>query len=219
MKKMTLSLFALYAMAGGMDGDILRGVLVFDQLEYQKYENAKAWDIYGYVGYDRDKIYFYSEGARVKSENESENELVYSRAFAPFWDWQVGIAYDKAENSKTWGEIAISGLAPYFFETRVALLIGEGNVGVRTTLEYEALLTQKLILTPSVEADLYAADDKEMEKGRGLSNITAGFRLRYEIKREFAPYVGVEWSKNFGKTAAYAPLEECYFVMGVRIWF
>ena len=219
MKKVVLSALATFAFAGGMDGDILRAMLVFDQLEYQKLEHAKAWDLYGYVGYDRDKLYVYSEGARAKGKVESENELVYSRAFAPFWDWQAGVAYDKAEHSKTWGEVAISGLAPYFFETRVALLFGSGNVGLRTTFEYEALLTQRLVLTPSLEADFYGANDAKMEIGKGLSNITAGLRLRYEIKREFAPYIGVEWSKNFGKTADYAPLDDCYFVAGVRIWF
>ncbi len=219
MKKVVLSTLAAFALAGGMDGDILRGLFVFDRLEYQRHDNAKYWDIYGYIGYDRDKVYFYSEGERVKGESESESELVYSRAFAPFWDWQVGLAYDKAESSKTWGEVAVSGLAPYFFETRVAFLFGEGNVGLRTSFEYEALLTQRLILTPSLEADFYGANDEKAGIGKGLSNITAGLRLRYEIRREFAPYVGVEWSKNFGKTNDFSPLDDLYFVAGVRIWF
>lgn len=114
----------------------------------------------------------------------------------------------------------IIGLAPYYFETRTALLFGEdGNIGLRLETEYEALLTQKLILTPSLSTNIYSKDNLQMGIGKGLSNITAGMRLRYEIKREFAPYVGVEWSKNFGNTADVSPLDETYAVAGVRIWF
>ena len=128
----------------------------------------------------------------------SQNDLVYSRAIAPFWDLQAGIAYDKnSDDSRTWGEIAIAGLAPYFFEARAALLLNsEGNIGLRLDLEYEALITQKLILTPSLEADFYTKDDPVMRTGSGLSSMEAGLRLRYEIIREFAPYIGVNWSRT-----------------------
>ena len=119
-----------------------------------------------------------------------------------------------------WDYFAYQGLAPYFFETRTSLLVGQwGNVGLRFDAEYEALFTQKLILTPSIAIDAYSKDDLSMGLGKGLSNITAGMRLRYEIKREFAPYIGVEWSKNFGNTADISPLNESYVVGGVRIWF
>jgi len=99
-------------------------------------------------------------------------------------------------------------------------LFGEdGNLGLRLDLEYEALFTQKLILTPSFSADIYSKDTPSMAIGKGLSNITAGLRLRYEIRREFAPYIGFEWSKNFGNTDAFRPLDESYAVGGVRVWF
>jgi copper resistance protein B len=227
MKKLlniTLITLALSSFSyASMGDDPLFAKLTIDELEYQDNdEKNTAWDANLWIGYDLDKLYFYSEGEKPKDgTTESENQLVYSRAIAPYWDIQFGVGYDKTENdSQTWGVVALQGLAPYFFETRGALLIGEsGNVGLRLEAEYEALLTQKLILTPSIATDLYSKDNVSMGLGKGLSNITAGARLRYEIRREFAPYVGVEWSKNFGNTADISPLDEGYAVAGVRVWF
>ena len=214
---LTLSAFA------GMGDDPLLTKVTFDQLEYQASdEKAISWDTYAWIGYDMNKLYLYTEGEKPKDGSaESENQLVLSHAIAPFWDVQYGIGYDKTDDAdQTWGVLAISGLAPYYFETRAALLVGEdGNIGLRVGLEYEALLTQRLILTPSLESDFYTKDTPEMALGKGLSNITAGVRLRYEIRREFAPYIGIEWSKNFGNTNDFAPLDETYAVAGVRWWF
>ena len=217
-----LTSLATAAFAGG-GGDILRANFTADSLEYQ-FNNGKTiyWDTYGYVGYDLNKIYLYSEGEKADGVSaDSQNQLLYSRAIAPFWDVQAGIDYDKANNNtKNWGVLALSGLAPYFFETRAALLFGDnGNIGLRLDLEYEALITQKLILTPKFELDAYSKDAPQMQYGSGVSNITLGARLRYEIRREFAPYVGVEWAKNFGKTNSYSPLNETYVTAGIRMWF
>jgi len=227
MKKLlniTLITLALSSFSyASMGDDPLFAKLTIDELEYQDNdEKNTAWDTNLWIGYDLNKLYFYTEGEKPKDgTTESENQLVYSRAIAPYWDIQFGVGYDKTEeDSQTWGVVALQGLAPYFFETRGALLIGDsGNVGLRLEAEYEALLTQKLILTPSIATDLYSKDNVSMGLGKGLSNITAGARLRYEIRREFAPYVGVEWSKNFGNTADISPLDETYAVAGVRIWF
>jgi copper resistance protein B len=174
------------------------------------------------MGYDLDKLYIYSDGEATSDGLESsQNELVYSRAIAPFWDAQIGLVYDKNEDaSKTWGEIAIAGLAPYYFETRAALLVnGDGNMGLRLDAEYEMLFTQKLILSTSVEADFYTKDDATMQLGSGLSSMEAGLRLRYEFVREFAPYIGVTWEKTFGNTRDYNTVDETNFLMGVRFWF
>ena len=217
-----VALLTTQGFAGG-GGDIFRSSIMIDQLEFQfNDEKVHAWDGFIYGGYDINKLYLYSEGEKPKDgEFESENQLVLSHAVAPFWDIQAGLGYDKTEDdSQTWAVLALQGLAPYFFEIRGALLIGDSeNVGLRLEAEYEALLTQKLILTPSIATDLYSKDNLSMGLGKGLSNITAGARLRYEIRREFAPYVGLEWSKNFGNTADISPLDETYAVAGVRIWF
>jgi len=108
--------------------------------------------------------------------------LVYSKAIAPFWDAQVGLGYDKiGSNTQTWGVLSIQGLAPYFFETRGALLVGEkGNIGLRLDAEYEALFTQKLILTPSIAIDAYSKDDPSMGLGKGLSQQECVYVTKYD---------------------------------------
>ncbi len=208
--------------AGG-GGDIFRSSIMIDNLEYQfNDEKALSWDTFAYGGYDLNKVYLYSEGEKPENgEFESENQLVYSRAISPYWDVQVGVGYDKSDESdQTWAVLGVQGLAPYFFETRAVLLFGEdGNIGLRAEAEYEALLTQKLILTPSIALDAYTKDNSEMGIGSGLSNLTLGARLRYEIKREFAPYIGVEWNRNLGNTDKLNSLNDTYATAGLRVWF
>ena len=228
MKKLLLSsvltlVLGTSVFAGG-GGDILRATLMVDSLEYQNNDDkTMSWNTYGYVGYDTNKIYIYSEGEKVdgSSQSQSENQLMYSRAISPYWDVQVGLGYDKVESeNKTWGILAVQGLAPYFFETKATLLFcDDGNIGFRADAEYEALFTQKLILTPSIAIAGYTKDDQNIQIGKGLANLTLGARVRYEFTREFAPYVGIEWSKNFGNTSDFSPLDETNAVAGVRVWF
>ena len=227
MKKILLSLVTIIGLGqmayADMEDDPLITMFLMDRFEVlDNDENTRVWEGSFRIGYDINKLYFYSEGEATSDGLEtSQNELVYSRAIAPFWDAQIGLAYDKnSDESQTWGEIAISGLAPYYFETRAALLVnGDGNVGLRLDAEYEALLTQKLILTPSLEADFYTKDDPEMSLGSGLSSVEAGLRLRYEFVREFAPYIGVTWEKTFENTSDYNPIDETNLMVGVRFWF
>ena len=204
-------------------GDIFRSSLSFDKLEYQlSDEKSLSWDGSIFAGYDLNKIYIYSEGEKSKSEKvSSETQLVYSRAILPFWDFQVGIEYDKIPNeSQFWGVLGFQGLAPYFFETKTSLLFADdGNIGLKLDFEYEALITQKLILSPSIGLSLFSKNNEKMEIGSGLSNLNIGTRLRYEFKREFAPYIGIEWNKNYGNTNNYSSLDETYFVLGVKFWF
>ena len=227
MQKLLLSVLLGIGLAqniyADMDDNPLNTMFLMDRFEVlNNDENTRVWEGSFWIGYDLNKLYLYSEGeATADGLESSQNELVYSRAIAPFWDAQIGLAYDKNANaSKTWAEVAISGLAPYYFETRAALLLnGDGNVGLRLDAEYEALFTQKLILTPSLEADFYTKDDASLQIGSGLSNIEAGLRLRYEIRREFAPYIGVTWEKTFGNTRDFNPINETNFLVGVRFWF
>jgi len=227
MRRILLSLIAMMGLSQNIHAasgdDPLRTMLVLDRFEVlDNDENTRVWEGSFYIGYDLDKLYIYSDGEATSDGLESsQNELVYSRAITPFWDAQVGLVYDKnADASQTWGEIAIAGLAPYYFETRAALLVnGDGNIGLRLDTEYEMLFTQKLILSTSVEADIYTKDDATMQLGSGLSSMEAGLRLRYEFVREFAPYIGVTWEKTFGNTRDYNPINETNFLVGVRFWF
>ena len=226
-QKIILSVFTLLSFTQTIHAsegdDPLLTMFLMDRLEIlNNDENTRVWDASFWIGHDLNKLYVYSDGEATSDGLESsQNELVYSRAIAPFWDAQIGLVYDKnADASRTWAEVAISGLAPYWFETRVALLFNtKGNVGLRVDAEYEALLTQKLILTPSIEADFYTKDDPKMRLGSGLSSLETSIRLRYEIKREFAPYIGVTWDRNFGSSHDDNPLNETNLLIGVRFWF
>lgn len=201
----------------------LRATLMIDNLEQQfNEEETISWDTYTYIGYDTNKIYIYSEGEKARNDNaHSETQLVYSCAISSFWDIQIGVGYDISDEfDKKWGVIGVQGLAPYFFETRASILMGEGgNIGFRAETEYEALITQKLILTPSVSMSAYTKENLEMDEGSGFSNIKVGMRLRYEMIREFAPYIGLEWNKNLGKTNDISNINETYMSLGIRIWF
>ncbi len=227
MQKLLLSVLLGMGLAqtvsADMEDDPLLTMFVMDRFELlNNSENTRVWEGSFWIGYDIHKLYLYSAGeATSEGLESSQNELVYSRAIAPFWDVQAGLVYDKnADASRTWGEVAVAGLAPYYFETRAALLFNtEGNIGLRLDAEYEALITQKLILTPSLEADFYTKDDPKMGLGSGLSSIETGLRLRYEFIREFAPYIGMTWERTFGNTYDYTPVNETSLVVGVRFWF
>jgi len=197
--------------------------LTVDSLEKQdNISKSLSWGGNFWVGSELNKLYVYSEGSKPKnSSSESENQIVISHAIAPYWDIQAGFGYDKKPNvHKNWGVVALQGMTPYFIETRAALLIGNNsNLGLRLEADYKALLTQKLVLSPSVSTALYSKDIPNMGLGKGLSSITAALRLSYEIKREFAPYIGIQWNKNYGNTNNFEAVNETYFVAGLKFWF
>lgn len=224
--KKSLTVLPLCAMLGSllqaeMADDPLRATLMMDRLEVQARDDLPlAWDSRAYIGYDLNKLYFYSEGERVNGDTGSQNEVVYSRAITSFWDAQIGIETDTAgSNNKSWGVIAIQGLSPYFIDTRIRLKVSDGAVGASLDFEYEALLTQRLILTPRFEMDAYSASIPEMGDGSGLSSAELGLRLRYEIRREFAPYIGLQYARSFGDTSQYHYVSEGSLVAGLRFWF
>jgi len=216
------------ALAGGKD-DPLLGKVMIDQLEVRDADehNLLVLDGQGWFGKDLQKLWFKAEVERKDSETEeAELQALYSQAIAPFWDVQVGVRQDfQPTPSRTWAVIGLQGLAPYFFEIDTALFIGEsGRTALRLEAEYELLFTQRLILTPEVEVNLYGQNDADLGVGSGLSDIEAGLRLRYEIRREFAPYIGVNWNKSFSNTADFArsageKTDDVQWVIGVRAWF
>ncbi|PHS71087.1 MAG: copper resistance protein CopB [Methylophaga sp.] len=212
-----------------MTDDPVLTMIKIDQLEVRDIgsNNDMAWDAQGWVGQDFDKLWVKIEGEIVDSDIEKiELQLLYSRAIAPYWDAQIGWRHDsKPKPTRDWFVIGIQGLAPYFYETDIALFMGEdGIVGLRTQFEYELLLTQKWILTPEIEANFFSKNDRQVGLGSGLSDINLGLRLRYEITREFAPYIGVEWGKQFGNTADWVREDgeftsDTKWVAGIRFWF
>ena len=153
-------------------------------------------------------------------------QLLYSKAVSTYWDVQAGFRHDfEPSPSRNWLAIGINGLAPYFFQIDTAFFIGNsGRTALRVEADYELLLTQKLVLTPEVEANLYGKDDPTIGIGSGLSDVEAGLRLRYEIRREFAPYIGINWTREYGGTADFSraageSTSDTRFVIGLRAWF
>jgi copper resistance protein B len=185
-----------------------------------------AWDGRAWYGNDYDKLMLKSEGQRLDGEYEGDAELLWDRVVSRWWSLQVGVAHDFGEGpSRTWAAVGVQGLAPYWFEVEATLYVGEeGRTAANFSSEYEMFLTQRLVLQPKLELNLYGKDDVRNGIGSGLSDAELGLRLRYEIRREFAPYMGVLWSRLFGGTADLnrdrgGDDSEVQFVAGVRAWF
>jgi len=224
---LTVAILPVQVEAGGKDDPLLT-MLTIDQLEKRDTSSSKplAWELQGWVGYDLDKFVFKTEGERAEGETEkAELQLLYGKAITPFWDVQLGIRHDfHPKPTQNWAVVALQGVAPYYFETDVSFFIGENNQsGLRLQSEYEIMLTQQWVLSPEIELNLYSQNDEKRGIGSGLSGIETGLRLHYEFKREFAPYIGINWEKKFGKTADYAREEgegksDAQFVIGIRAW-
>ena len=204
--------------------------ILFNQLEAQITEGDDdfVWNGQAWYGGDINKLWFKSEGRASLNGGEvddAEIQVLYSRAIAPFWDVQAGLRYDIEPDGLAHGVVALNGLAPYWFEVDASAFLSEkGDLTARVEAEYELLLTQRLILQPRIEANLSAQDIPKRETGSGLNSIDAGLRLRYEFKREVAPYIGVEWQSAFGETrdmikAAGRNGDEVVFLAGLRTWY
>ena len=186
-----------------------------------------AYDLKLRYGRDYDRVVLKAEGHADDGRlEEARTELLWSHAVAAFWDTQLGVRYDHGENpGRGWMAFGMQGLAPYWFEVDATAYVGnEGRSALRLEAEYELRMTQRVILQPRVEVNGYGKRDTERGMGAGLSDLTAGLRLRYEIRREFAPYIGVEWAGKFGSTADYAEAagldtRETRLVAGLRFWY
>lgn len=219
---------------GGMD---LRNIMdtpvmfyaLLDRFEWVDADEGSAleWEGLGWLGNDDQRLWLRTEGERVDSGTEdAELQLLYGRPFARWWDWVAGVRHDfKPGPSQTWLGVGVQGLAPYWFETEATLYLGDdGQTSLRLEVEYELLLTQRLVLQPLLELNFFGEDDSDRGIGSGLSSAEAGLRLRYEIRREIAPYIGVSWQRSYGETADLARLEgesvkDTALVAGIRLWY
>jgi len=224
----TSLMLSTQAFAGGKDDPLLMMVNI-QKFELQDADNnnplvieADAW-----LGKDLNKLWVKTEIERVNGiTEEAELQLLYSKALYPFWDLQMGWRRDfEPQPKRDWLVLGLLGLAPYMFEVDAALFIGEsGQLAFRLDAEYEYLFTQRWIMSPEIEMNIYSKDDVETGIGSGLANLNAGLRLRYEIRREFAPYIGVNWNRQFAGTAdiskaAGDTISDTRLVLGVRGWF
>ena len=209
--------------------------LLVNQLEYQMNEgdDTLGWDAVGWYGGDYNRLWLKTEGEwRVSGERggDAEIQALYGRLIAPFWDFQTGLRYDQFsgadfDRSRGFAVIGLQGLSPYRFEIEPALFISQdGDVSARLTATYDMLITQRLILQPRLDFDAAVQSAEKFGVGEGVNSIGLGLRLRYEIMREFAPYIGVQWLQQFGETADISRrnggrAENVAVVFGVRLWF
>ncbi len=220
-------LLSLPVMAAMEENPLLYNVFINEMESDDSNSDLFSWDAQGWAGKNINKLWLKTEGERVQGETESaEFQALYSRAVGAFWDVQAGIRHDaKPTPEQNWAVIGLQGLAPYYFEIDTAFFIGEsGNSAWRFNAEYELLFTQRLILTPEIELNAYGQNMPAAGIGSGLAEADFGLRLRYEIRREFAPYVGFNWTRQFGETADFSEAaglgkSEKEFVIGLRLWF
>ena len=199
-----------------------------NRVEYDADSENGVFEIQGWYGstYDRLVIKFEGDVASGRLE-ESQTDILWSHAYSTFFDAQWGIRLDQYDEGvdRQWLAVGLQGLAPYWFELDMTAYLGEsGHTAISLAAEYELLLSQRLVLQPSAELRLYGKDDVENGLGQGLSDASLGLRLRYEITRQFAPYVGVEWTSKLGQTADIAraadeSIRDTRYVVGMRFWF
>lgn len=205
------------------------GLFLADRLEVSRTsdDTFMAYDVYAWYGRDYDRVWFKADGeADAGRVQDARNELLWGHAFSAFWDAQLGVRYDTGVGpERGWLAFGVQGLAPYWFDVVATAYVGEeGRTALRVEAEYELLLTQKLILEPRIEVAFYGKRDAERERGTGLASLDAGIRLRYEIRREFAPYAGIEWGGKFRETADFIEAagedaKTTRLVAGLRFWF
>jgi copper resistance protein B len=204
------------------------GKLLVDQLEWRDGDgtNGPAWDAQGWHGTDYNKLWFKTEGVRLGSTtDDARAELLWDRIFSRWWSAQAGVRHDFGSGpSRDWLALGVEGLAPYFFEIEATAYAGDaGRTAARFRAEYELLFTQRLILQSELEVNAYGKEDPEKHIGSGISDLQLGLRLRYEFRRELAPYFGVAWLRRLGSTAdmARASGEDpsvLQVVAGIRLW-
>lgn len=203
--------------------------VLFDKFEWRSDGSSEraSLDAKGWVGQDVDRVWFRTEGDVAQGTVQGARaHVLYGRAIARWWDFVVGVRQDwRPGATQTWAAFGLQGLAPYFFEVEATAYVGAGGHShVRLETDYDLLLTNRLILQPSVEVEIVGKPDSERRVAPGLSSGEAGLRLRYEFRREFAPYVGVMWSRRFFGTAELAAASgratlSRALTVGGRVWF
>ena len=202
---------------------------IFNELEgrWNGSNTEFRWEGQGWVGTDYDKLWIKSEATVSQGAVEDgQDQFLYSRAITTYFDLQGGLRSDiDSRPTRNWAAFGIQGLAPYFFDLELTGFVsGEGHLAAKLEASYDFLLTQRLILQPQIELNVYSKSDPARLLGAGLSDIDTGLRLRYEIDRKFAPYIGVVYQGKFGQTANFArqageSTGDVRFAFGIRVWF
>jgi copper resistance protein B len=227
-----------YAYSGGYQrstmpnaetADSLRlGAIFLDQLEAvtSSQGSGAAWDLQAWYGGPFNRAWLRSEGDVRKSRVESASiEALWFRLYHPFWGTQFGVRQDFGDGpDRSWLAVGVQGATPYWYGMEATAYVGEsGRTAARLKASSDVRITQRLVLRPEIEANLYGRSDPARGLGSGLATLQTELRLRYELSREFAPYVGVAWDRAFGETeklrrAATGKADEVKFLVGVKVW-
>ncbi len=205
-----------------------------DILEYQRVcgVDALRWDFLGWHGGDRQRLWLKSEGELYPGAlggGEADFQALYGKLVTPFFDLQTGLRVEQhyepdRKPVRGFLVLGVQGLAPYRFDIEPTLFLSNrGNISVRFTGSYDLLLTQRLVLQPRFETEIAAQEDVDFGVPRWFNDVEAGFRVRYEIRREFAPYVGVLYRQSFDIARDRVIREGgapsgLVFVLGIRTW-
>lgn len=203
--------------------------LLAERLEWRQDsgDDSLLWDVTGWIGGDNNRLWLRSEGERQSgAAGEGTLEAFWGRPVAVWWDLLAGVRRDFGPGtSRSYLALGVQGLAPQWLHVEATAYAGEGGqIGAGLEVQYDWLLTQRLILGARGEAVAWSEDDTPAGIASGLASGSFGLRLRYEIRREFAPYAGIEWQGLFGDTADLARAagdhrRETSIVAGVRFWF
>jgi copper resistance protein B len=204
--------------------------VIFSQLEgrFNGANNQFRWEGQGWAGTDYNKLWIKSEGTLQGNGtlDDGQHQFLYSRAITTYFDLQGGLRSDlDSRPTRNWGALGIQGLALYFFDLELTgFASSEGHLAAKFEASYDLLLTQRLILQPQFELNLYSKADPVRLVGAGFSDIDTGLRLRYEFSRNFAPYLGVVYEGKFGQSASYArrfgeSTGDFRLAFGLRLWF
>lgn len=208
--------------------------LLSEILEYAPIETERPirYDLLGWVGGASNRLWAKAEGIQStrSRDGETQVQLLYGRLISPFWDLQLGLSVDFGygqgeRNTRGSGALGLQGLAPGWFEFEPTLFVSHrGDISARLTTSYDLLLTQRLVAEPRLETGVAVQAVPEFGIGSGITDVDLGLRVRYEIWREVAPYVGISWQRQLMETADLARaagnrVAQLSFVGGLRLWY
>ncbi len=216
-----LPLYLLTSSAYGANidkGDPLISYLKFDQLEMRDADEGTliSWSINAWLGKDLDKLWLKLKGEQSDGNIESQRlDILYNKAISAFWDLQMGMRIElEPEPTQNWIGAGFKGVAPYQIEMDInAFANKNGLIHFSLSAEYEYMFSQKVVLIPEIAFSLYSKDDSKQGIESGMADVEIGIRLGYEIKREFTPYIGINYESKDAKNF------ESQLLIGVRTWF
>ncbi|HDZ15952.1 MAG TPA: copper resistance protein B [Methylophaga aminisulfidivorans] len=248
MKKLVMSVFlsiyAIPAFAYEMDKSDMpkmghtyyTGKVSVDRLELARDDNDKTtaiWDVLAWYGGDIHRVYVKSEGENTQHDGKTtvleSAEVLYSRLIAPFWELQAGVGtrgeLGSRKDMENYAAFSLYGKAPYRFEVDTTLRVNDyGDISMNSEVEYDIRLTQISYLQPRMEVSASLTPADEYDRPRGFNNLQLGLRYRYELSREFAPYIGVYWQTALGNSADILrknneDVDTVGVVLGTKFWF